>query len=79
MSKGKQTTLLQTWGYEGNDPGLLSQSQQSSKQKPKMVLTAKSQANSSLDDVFGHDDEEDALLARAMEESLAECSNQPKV
>ncbi len=95
MSKGKQTTLFQTWGYEGND-SFLPSSQQSqnrpstqgiqnkgkkktsdSKHKPSTMEEPKPMAevinlDSDEEDVFGHDEEEDRILAQAMEESLAQ-------
>ena len=95
MSKGKQTTLFQTWGYEGNEEFLPSSQQPSQparqstsdNQKSKTKKTqGQEQVSTSEkkkeevpdfkieddDDIFGHDDEEDELLAKAMEESLAQ-------
>ena len=59
-SKGKQTTLLQTWGYEGN--GYQSQ-------KPS------SSSKATIEEAFQNDDIDDALLANAEEEGVS-ISNQ---
>ena len=59
-SKGKQTTLLQTWGYEGN--GYQSQ-------KPSTSSKA------TIEEAFQNDDIDDALLANAEEEGVS-ISNQ---
>lgn len=62
MSKlSKQTTLLQTWGYEGNaSPRPSQSSSSSSSQRPKRP---------SIEEAFQNDDEEDALLLQAMEQA----------
>ena len=60
-SKGKQTTLLQTWGYEGN----IHQSQ-----KPST-----SSSKATIEEAFQNDDIDDALLANAEEEGVS-ISNQ---
>ena len=64
----KQTTLFQTWGYEGNS--YLSQPKSSSSQQPK-----KSPAETAFLQV--QNDEDDALLAEALEKSLHEASRDP--
>ena len=51
-SKGKQTTLLQTWGYEGNNS----------------QFSQKATSKTTIEEAFKNDDFDDALLANAEEE-----------
>ena len=62
----KQTTLFQTWGYEGNS--YLSQPKSSQPPKKSPAETAFLQVQN---------DEDDALLAEALEKSLHEASRDP--
>ena len=64
----KQTTLFQTWGYEGN-----SYLSQNSSQKPSQ--SKKSPAERAF--LQNAIDEDDALLAEALEKSLHEASKDP--
>ena len=61
---GKQTTLFQTWGYEGNS--YLSQSSSQAKKSPAERAFLQND-----------NDEDDRLLAEALEKSLHEASKDP--
>ena len=67
----KQTTLFQTWGYEGNIPtSQLNQSVGSS--VPSTSQKNKGKSRRSIEEEFlQDDDDEDALLIQAMEASMA--------
>ena len=67
----KQTTLFQTWGYEGNIPtSQLNQSVGSS--VPSSSQKNKGKSRRSIEEEFlQDDDDEDALLIQAMEASMA--------
>ena len=67
----KQTTLFQTWGYEGNIPtSQLNQSVGSSVPSTSQKNKGKSR-RSIEEDFLQDDDDEDALLIQAMEASMA--------